>query len=86
MILVSTFLQNIELDNQIWGMDRSTKQADGSETIEQPTGQYSFDPQRVEVYLNRLEVLQDRTYHLKFGGFWRYVFDCICPLPTWIDI
>ena len=26
MILVTTFLQNIELDNQIWGMDRFTKQ------------------------------------------------------------
>lgn len=55
-------------------MDRFTKQADGSEKIEQLTGQYSFDPQRVELYWNLLEVLQDRTYKQKLGGFWRYVF------------
>lgn len=62
------------------------KAADGLARIKQLTGQYSFDPQRVEVYLNRLEVLQDRTYKQKFGGFWRYVFDCICLLPPLIDI
>ena len=81
MILVSTFLQNIELDNQIWGMDRFTKQADGSARIEQPHWPVQLRPSTGRLYLNRLEVLQDRTYKQKFGGFWRYVFDCICLLP-----
>ena len=46
MILVSAFLQNIELDHQIWGMDRFTKQQMESARIEQLTGQYSFFPSR----------------------------------------
>ena len=77
MILVSTFLQNIELDNQIWGMDRFTKQADGSARIEQLTGQYSFDPQRVDSIWIDLKsykiVLTSRSLE-DFGGMYLIVF------------